>query len=340
MSVDDFVGALAKLAARGGDRRLAGHFANVIDVGGVKVAIGTDGVGTKLLLGTCPEHFTGLAVDCAAMNANDLICVGARPLAMVDYIAIEDVEGAVQYAEAIAHGFATAEDLGAGSVVGGEVAVLPGIIERRHDGVPGMDIAATAIGVVEDEILDGSAVTAGDIVIGYASSGLHSNGFTRMRRLVDDLGLDLDADPPFEPSSSSGVTLRDELLVPTVLYPRLMESLTGLRVRAAANITGGGLSNIARVLPNTGLALSSWPTNVPLWDWVRAHLPPAEAFATFNMGVGFVVVVDRQDAEAVLDRTGSFRPKVLGEASDHVGPGVVELRPFELRATRHGVESI
>lgn len=345
MSVGAVVKALASAAARsapsGDHPELAGHFASVIDVGGVQIAIGTDGVGTKHLLAKTPKHFRGIAIDCAAMNANDIICVGATPIAIVDYLACETTDGLEPYAIAIADGFTEAEWQGAGGVVGGEVAVLPEIIAPRDDGVPALDLAATCIGVVNSALLTGQATKPGDVVIGVRSSGLHSNGFTRMRRLVCDQRLDLDAQAPW---GGEG-TVREQLLVPTVLYPRLMSVMAGGDLHAAANITGGGIANLARVLPTCGAHIDAWPELSPLFAWIAERVPAAEAWAQFNMGVGFMLVVAAESVDAIFDVVPpGYEAYVVGVVAADLPPATVELavggghgRSARLVADRHSV---
>lgn len=331
MSVDAVVSALAAVARQSAASRahpeLAGHFAHVLDLGGVRVAIGTDGVGTKLLLANEPRHFAGIAIDCAAMNANDLLCVGARPVALVDYVACATADGLVPYAEAIAAGFVEAEAQGAGGVVGGEVAVLPDVIAPRADGVPGLDLAATAIGVVDGPLLDGSAVAPGDAVIALAASGVHSNGFTRLRAEIDVAGLDYDAAPPW----GGDETLREQVLTPTVLYPRVFSALrdVGLdgALHAAANITGGGVTNIARVLPGSAVRLDAWPELPSIFTWLASRMAPHEAFEAFNMGVGMVLIVAADAADAVVDLlAGDWGAARIGMATDDSAPGTVHTR--------------
>lgn len=299
MSVEAVVAALASLADRAtGDRpALAGHFANVMDVGGARIALAADGVGTKHLLATRPEDFRGIAIDCVAMNSNDLICVGARPVAILDYLAIETADGVEPYAEAIAAGFRDAEAQGAGAVVGGEVAVLPGVIASRADGLPGLDLAATAVGVVEGDVLDGTAVSPGDAVVAVASSGAHSNGFTSLRAHLAKAGVDLDAPAPW----GGAGTARQQLLTPTLLYPRLVEAVAATgALRAAANVTGGGLTNLCRVLHGAGMALDRWAEPAGVFAWLLERVAPEVAYETWNMGVGFALVVDADAVDEVL----------------------------------------
>lgn len=339
MSVEAVVAALASLADRAtGDRpALAGHFANVMDIGGARIALAADGVGTKHLLATGPGDFRGIAIDCVAMNSNDLVCVGARPVAILDYLAVETADGVEPYAEAIAAGFRDAEAEGAGAVVGGEVAVLPGVIAPRDDGVPGLDLAATAVGVVEGDVLDGTAVAPGDVVIAVASSGPHSNGYTALRRHVAAAGIDLDATAPW---GGTG-TARDHLLAPTLLYPRLVEAAarTGA-LHAAANVTGGGLTNLCRVLHGAGMVLDRWAEADGVFDWLLGRCEPEVAYETWNMGVGFVLVVERDSVDTVLDAVpDGYAAWSAGrvDAGLHAGTLVLELPGATLVADRKAV---
>lgn len=325
MSVDAVVAALASLAERAtGDRpALAGHFANVMDLGGARIALAADGVGTKHLLATGPEDFRGIAIDCVAMNANDLICVGARPVAILDYLAIETAEGVEPYAEAIAAGFRDAEARGGGAVVGGEVAVLPGVIAARDDGLPGIDLAATAVGVVEGEILDGSAVRADDTVLAVASSGVHSNGYTSLRAHVEAAGIDLDAPAPWGGPGSA----REQLLTPTLLYPQLVEAVAATgALHAAANVTGGGLTNLCRVLHESGMALERWAEPAGVFAWLLERVAPEVAYETWNMGVGFALVVDPDAADDVLAAVpDGYTAWVAGYIDAGLAPGTLAL---------------
>ena len=344
MSVEGVVKALAGLAARSGVPSLAGHFANVLDLGETRVAFATDGVGTKILLAVAPEHFRAVAIDCAAMNANDVLCVGARPVALVDYLACETADGLEPYAEAIADGFAEAADRGAGHVVGGEVAVLPGIIAPRDDGLPGLDLAAAVIGVVDGEVLDGRSGRPGDAVVGVASSGVHSNGFTSLRRLLVETGTALDAPAPW-----GGDSVRDEVLRPTMLYPGLVSALAGVgvEVRALAHMTGGGVTNLCRALPAAGAVLDGWPDLPPVFAWIDDHLGAAAAYETFNMGVGMCAVVARGGAAppgggGAPPPPAGYQASVIGELTDSVAPGEVELRlgTETLRGVRSGLRPL
>src|SRR5262245_58697897 len=190
-----------------------GYFANVVPVApNLGIAISTDGVGTKLLVAQETDRLDTVGIDCVAMNVNDVLCVGARPVALVDYIALE--EASPPRLDALGRGLAKGCELAGVSCPGGELAQVREMLRGTRPG-NAVDLVGTAIGVVAlDRVLDGGAVRAGDVLLGLESNGLHSNGFTLARRvLLDSAGLKLDARVP-----ELGGTLVDELLRPTHIY--------------------------------------------------------------------------------------------------------------------------
>ncbi|HEX3537458.1 MAG TPA: phosphoribosylformylglycinamidine cyclo-ligase, partial [Stellaceae bacterium] len=211
-----------------------GYFANVIDVGGVGLAIGTDGVGSKAIVAEMMKTYDTVGIDCVAMNVNDLLCVGARPLSMVDYIAVERADAAVL--DGIAIGLTEGARQAGVSITGGEISQL-------GDVVRGFDLVGTAVGLVPlDRILVGRDLVPGDRVIGIASSGLHSNGFTLTRRVFFDIAK-VGIDHVFP---ELGCPLGEELLRPTHIYvPEILELLNAIAsIKALIHITGDGLMNL------------------------------------------------------------------------------------------------
>lgn len=292
-----------------------GYFANVVPIGrDLGVAISTDGVGTKVLVAAAAGRFDTVGIDCVAMNVNDVLCVGARPLALVDYIAVAaaspDLLGPL--GEGLARGCAEAGI----SCPGGELAQVRELLHPAG-GELVFDIVGTAIGVVSlDAIVTGRDIEAGDVLLGLASSGLHSNGFTLARRvLLDRAGLRLGQRVP-----ELGRVLADELLEPTRIYVRPVLALleAGISVRALAHITGDGLFNLVRTEKAVGFEITDWPEPPRVFDLVQrlGEIEDGEMFRAFNMGIGFCVVVpagavDR--AVAILGRAGApARP--LGHA--------------------------
>ena len=269
-----------------------GYFANVIDAGGIGLAFCTDGVGSKAIVAQMLGQYDTVGIDCVAMNVNDLICVGARPLSMVDYIAVDKADAAML--DGLAIGLAEGARQAGISISGGEISQLPDIVR-------GFDLVGAAIGTVSlDRIITGRDIEPGDAVIGIASNGIHSNGFTLARRvLFDQAGLAPDHVVP-----ALDRTLGAELLRPTHIYvPEMLEVLAHVRsVKALIHITGDGLLNLPRVAAAVGFELDNFPAPPPIFDLIEEQggVSRAEMFEVFNMGIGFCVVVAAADAEATL----------------------------------------
>jgi phosphoribosylformylglycinamidine cyclo-ligase len=258
---------------------------------------GTDGVGTKLKVAFATGRHDTVGIDLVAMCVNDVVTSGARPLFFLDYFGTGRLD--VEVAHAVVAGIARGcEDAGC-ALLGGETAELPGMYADGE-----YDLAGFAVGVVDRKaIIDGTRVRAGDAVIGVASSGLHSNGYSLARKtLLEHAGLALDATVP-----ELGETVGDALIRPTRIYARAVAALqaAGVDVRALSHITGGGLpGNVPRVLPEgVGVALdpSRWPLP-PIFGLVErlGDVALREMRRTFNMGLGLVVVVPAAEVEAAL----------------------------------------
>lgn len=271
---------------------LPGHYASVIRIDErTGIALSTDGVGTKLLVAERLGRFDTLGIDCVAMNVNDVICVGAEPLAMLDYIAIERADA--ELCEQLGAGLARGAELAGIEIPGGELAQL-------GDMVRGFDIAGACFGTVAlDRIVDGSAVRPGDPVIGLPSSGLHSNGYTLARAALD--GLPLDADP----EGRLGRPLGEALLEPTEIYVKpVLELLRSeVEVRGLAHITSGGTGNLLRLAAAVGYEIDDPLPVPPLFELIRERggVSDEEMHEVFNMGCGFCAVVARADEAAALD---------------------------------------
>jgi phosphoribosylformylglycinamidine cyclo-ligase len=283
---------LAKATARAGTEAGLGGFGALFDLkaAGYKDPIlvaTTDGVGTKLKIAIATGRHDTIGIDLVAMCVNDLVVQGAEPLFFLDYFATGKLD--VKAGRAIIAGIARACGEVGCALVGGETAEMPGMYAKGD-----YDLAGFAVGAVErGQALDGSTVAIGDIVLGLASSGLHSNGFSLVRRVVETAGLRYDAPAPFAPGASLG----DALLTPTRLYVRgCRAALAAGGIKAFAHITGGGLvENIPRVLPDTMAAeldARQWPLP-PVFRWLveTAHIARDELARTFNCGIGMVAVV-------------------------------------------------
>jgi phosphoribosylformylglycinamidine cyclo-ligase len=262
---------------------------------------GTDGVGTKLKLAIDMGRFGGIGQDLVAMCVNDIVVQGAEPLFFLDYYACGKLE--VEAAATVIEGIARACRESGCALIGGETAEMPGLYARGD-----FDLAGFAVGAVEREAVlpRMAAMTAGDVLIGVPSSGVHSNGYSLVRKLVEKSGLALSAPAPF----AADMTLGEALLTPTRLYvkPALAAMKTGA-VKGLAHITGGGITdNLPRCLPDgldAEVALDAIAP-LPVFQWLarQGGIAQAEMLRTFNCGIGMVAVTDEPHADAVIAAFG------------------------------------
>jgi len=291
-----------------------GRFANVIDLGaGMGLAISADGVGSKVIIAQMMENYSTVGIDCIAMNVNDILCVGATPLSMVDYIAIEQAQPRA-LAE-IAKGLSEGALLANISIPGGEIAQLADVLRPHTPGIA-FDLAGMAVGTVPlDRILVGRDIRPGDAIVGIASNGIHSNGLTLARKvLLETGGLDLHSAP-----GGLDRPLGDELLRPTHIYVREAVELLGrgVPVRAFVHITSDGFLNIPRVeADGVGFVIDSLLPIPPIFSLIQdcGGITAEEMFLVYNMGVGFCVIVDPSGVDAVLSVVGRHgkRASVIG----------------------------
>src|SRR2546427_3538990 len=238
-----------------------GYFANVIELDGIGLALCTDGVGSKTIIADMMGKYATIGIDCVAMNVNDMICVGAKPLSLVDYIAVEKTDAAML--DAIGAGLCRGAEMAQISISGGEIAQL-------RDVINGFDLVGMAVGRVDlDKIIDGSNIAPGDVVIGVKSTGLHSNGFSLARRALFEAGR-FGIDHKFD---ELGTTLGEELLRPTSIYVRdAMEILQKIRgVKALFNITGDGLLNLARAAAPVGYEIEEPIEPQPIFGLIQRY---------------------------------------------------------------------
>ncbi len=293
-----------------------GYFANVIELSPDQgLAISTDGVGTKLLIAQALRKYDTVGIDCVAMNANDIICVGARPISMVDYIAVQKIEPGF-LAELGKGLYAGAEAAGI-NIPGGEIAQVSEMIRDDVRQGYGFDLVGTCVGTVHPQrIIIGQAIEPGDAVVGIASSGIHSNGLTLARRVLFRESMAALS----EHVAALGRTLGEELLAPTHIYVReVMQMLAdGLAVRALIHITSDGLLNLARVASETGYVIDDPLESPPIFAMIQqaGNVPDHEMFQVYNLGTGFCVVVAPHDADRVVSiaRQHGRRAKVIGYA--------------------------
>ena len=278
--------------------KLDNGFAGLVKLGDGALAMCTDGVGSKLLLAEEMDSIHTVGIDCVAMNTNDLICVGAEPLSFVDYVALDkpDEELMAKLGKGLAEGCKQSNC----TLSGGETAILPELVH-------GFDIAGTSVGYVkQDEIIDGTKISEGDILIGLKSSGPHSNGYTLIRKLFN-----------------GDKEIGKQLVEPTRIYVKeIMNLIKQVEVHGIAHITGGGLDNISRINDDFQYVIDN-PLPVPsVFDWLqqRGDVAYSEMYRTFNMGMGMIIIVNKNDAEKSVSLLGEYA-QIIGSVKN--GKGVL-----------------
>ena len=297
----------------------SGYFATMLHIPpGPPLALTTDGVGTKILLAREANRWEPVGVDCVANNVNDVICTGAVPLALLDYIATDRIDEAVL--EAVARGlYLGAEEAGI-AIPGGEIAQIGAMLADSAGGAPMLDLVGTALGALPPgrEPVDGSRVGEGDVILALPSSGLHSNGFSLARRSLFEVG---------------GLTLADQgledaLLEPTRVYVRAAEALweAGVVPNGLVHISGGGLLNLARLAADVSYSLDTLPPPPAIFALIAeaGRVPAATMYATFNMGTGFCVVVSPAQEQAAFDalKQAGEEPLRIGSVTGTPGRSV------------------
>jgi len=323
--VDIEASSAATAALIGAVGEFEGDYAGVVDIGGRYLALATDGVGTKLLVAEAVDDYSTVGIDCLAMNVNDLVAQGVEPVAFVDYLAVEtpDDETAAQLGEGLQRGAERADV----ALIGGETAVLPEV-------VTGLDIAGTCAGLAPEGALFPGEAEPGDALVGWVSSGIHSNGLTLAREAVTREHAYTD---PFPPAPDR--TIAEELLEPTRIYTDLLDPLQANDVRACAHVTGGGWTNLLR-MGSYRYEITDPFDAQPVFAFVQEQgdVSDAEMHRTFNMGTGFVAAVDPGRAEALAERTDGrvigrveTAPEAPADADDRTeSTGVVAIRGLEV----------
>lgn len=288
---------IVSFARKGFGAPLKSDFTGLVDFGEYALTLCTDGVGTKLLVADEMKKWDTVGIDCIAMNVNDTICHGAEPLAFVDYLAVDEPNPELM--KEIAKGLEKGAELSNMTLIGGETATLGDIVK-------GFDLAGTALGFIKKkDIIDGSEVKEGDKIIGLPSSGVHSNGFTLARKVVEISGYDYPDELDF------GV-LGEALLEPTKIYVKtVLEAVKKFQIKGMANITGGGLRNIKRINGDHGYFLDDPLKPQPIFDFLQkeGNISDREMYQTFNMGMGYCMVVSEEEAEDAADFCGG---KIVG----------------------------
>src|SRR2546421_2557501 len=313
----------------------SGHYANVLRLDDrTGIALSTDGVGSKVIVAEQLERFDTVGIDCIAMNVNDVICVGAEPIAVLDYIAVEEADP--EMLRQIAEGLRAGAEQASVEIPGGELAQLPELI-RGHPSPRGFDLVGACFGTVElDAIVSGAKARPGDAVIGIPSSGVHSNGLTLARRALPSLHE--------RPAELGGATVGEALLEPTVIYVRAITELlrSGVDVRGLAHITSGGLLNLLRLEAEVGYSVDHPLPRLPVFELIaeRADAEERELMEVFNMGCGFCCVVPADQTDAAVELLDAHHPgtAVIGRATQE--SGVVAIPPLGLRGDAHGFQAV
>lgn len=296
-----------------------GHYAGLIDIGqGKALAMHTDGVGTKVQVAIQMNRFDTIGVDCVAMTVNDLICLGCEPVALLDYIALEREDETL--VSALMKGLVAGAKEASAAIVGGETAIMGSMVN-------GFDLVSMGVGVVDrDRIVDGRAVIAGDRVIGVASSGLHSNGYTLARSVLLNNHSLRDHVPEL------GKTLGDELLTPTRIYvgPTL-DALKRFEVHGIGHITGGSFRKLERLVGGRKLGFElELPPAPPIFQMIKREggLSDGDMLRTFNMGIGLCICAPAKDAEGIarLFRRNGFPASEIGVIGSRRGVRVGPVR--------------
>jgi phosphoribosylaminoimidazole synthetase len=308
--------ATAALIGATGDSE--GDYAGLLDIGDRYLALATDGVGTKLLVADALDDYSTVGIDCIAMNVNDLVAAGVRPVAFVDYLAIDDPDD--ETAEQIGEGLADGAEQADIELIGGETAVMPEVVK-------GLDLAGACVGLADKSGLFEGAAEPGDTLVGWPSSGIHSNGLTLARTATTQ---DHEyADPcPFDGYDTIG----EALLEPTRIYTHLLTPMREHGTRGAAHITGGGWTNLDRLGEHRYVVDDPFDAQ-PVFDFVQeqGNVADTEMHTTFNMGTGFVAAVG--DDEAAADLAAATDGRVIGRVAasgDHDAGAGVSIRGLDL----------
>lgn len=292
-SIGDIISATHKMISTGRVLSGFGHYAGLVKIGSQTIALHSDGVGTKVLVAQLMNRFDTIGIDCVAMNVNDVICVGARPVAFIDYVALRQPNEALL--QEIAKGLVEGARQSQMAIVGGETAVLPDVI--TGEGENAFDLAGMVMGLVRGRPIMGSAIRPGDVILGVESSGLHSNGYTLARKaLLSKYSVEDSAEHLVQ-------TVGEELLMPTRIYVKpVMELLKKAPVHGLANITGGSFTKLPRLNNKVRYLLDSLPAPTGIFKQIQVdgQVETAEMYRTFNMGVGFCVIAPKAGAERAV----------------------------------------
>ena len=294
-SIGKIISVTHKMLAVGKVTSGFGHYAGLVKLADQTFALHADGVGTKVIVAQMMNKFNTVGIDCVAMNVNDVICVGAQPVAFIDYIALRHPNEWLL--QEIANGLVKGAQQSRMAIVGGETAVLQDIIAGDTENA--FDLAGMVMGVVRGKPILGDMIKPGDIILGVESSGLHSNGYTLARKvLLSKYSVDDNADHLVQ-------TVGEELLIPTRIYVRpVIEILKKrIRVHGLANITGGGFTKLPRLNSRVRYVFDNLPPLTGIFKQIQidGDIESKEMYRTFNMGVGFCVVASKASMDDIIN---------------------------------------
>jgi phosphoribosylformylglycinamidine cyclo-ligase len=305
-----------KYKRKGIGKPLGGHYAGMIEFGEYALVLCTDGVGSKVMIASELKKWDTVGIDCIAMNVNDAICVGAEPLAFVDYLAIEEPKPEIT--KEIGKGLEKGAELSNISIISGETASLPELIN-------GFDLAGTCLAYVKkDKIVIGNKIKPNDIIIGLSSSGIHSNGYTLVRKIIKKSGFSYT--DKFPDGLYPGKTIGEILLAPTTIYVKeIIELLKNVDVHGVAHITGAGLWNLPRLNEKVKYVINNPFEPQPIFRFLQKYgnIDDKEMYQTFNMGMGLAIVLSEKDVEKsmkILKKYSKSEAKIVGKIER--GPGV------------------
>ena len=298
-----------------------GHYAGLIDIGdNLCLALHVDGVGTKVLVSQLLGKYDTIGIDLVAMNANDLICMGAEPIALEDYLAVEEADP--ELIAEIMKGIVAGAEIAQMAVIGGETATIPDIIKGEVKG-KGYDLSAMSIGVVKkSDIITGEKIQPSDLIIGLESSGIHSNGLTFARKALFEVGkLTINQNLP-----NSKIKVGEELLRPTKIYSReILEIIRSAEVHGLAHITGGAFSKLDRLnFGKIGFNITNLPEPPLIFRAIQsiANVSDYELYRTFNMGIGFCIIAPESSYADIKKICQKFKTKAYQIGNIITEPGV------------------
>lgn len=292
-AIGDIIKATHRLPVAGKVLSGFGHYAGLVKIGAETLAMHSDGVGTKVIVAQLMGRYDTVGIDCVAMNVNDIICVGARPVAFIDYIALRQPNE--KLVEEIATGLVEGAKQSQMAIVGGETAIVPEIIAGEDE--TAFDLAGMVLGTLKTKPILGSSIRPGDVILGVESSGIHSNGYTLARKvLLSKYSVDDNAEYLVQ-------TVGEELLTPTRIYVKPVMDLVGkAQIHGLAHITGGSFTKLSRLNDKVQYSLDSLPNPSGVFRQIQqdGNISPPEMYRTFNMGVGMCVIAPKSSADQII----------------------------------------